>query len=58
MFAAPRGVDPRVAKVVIETYGLPPWERDEYAAVEAELKHDQAGIEELYQKFPEDLDHG
>ena len=57
VFAAPRGVDPRAAKVMIETYGLPPWERDEYAAVEAELKHDQAGIEELYQKFPEDLDH-
>ena len=58
VFAAPRGVNPRVAKVMIETYGLPPWEPDEYAAIEAEFKRDQARIEELHEKFLEDLDHG
>ena len=48
VFAAPRGVDPRVAKVMIETYGLPPWERDEYAAVEAELERDRGSISKNY----------
>ena len=57
VFVAPRGVDLRVAKVMIETYGLPPWELDEYAAIEAEFKRDQARIEELHEKFLEDLDH-
>ena len=52
---APRDVDLRVAKVMIETYGLPPWDPDEYAAVNAEFERDQARIEELYAKFLEDL---
>jgi hypothetical protein len=43
---------------MIETYGLPPWEPGDYAAIEAEFKRDEAHIEELYQKFLEDLDRG
>ena len=58
VFAVPRGVNPGIAKVMIETYGLPPWDPDEYAAIEAEFKLDQARIEELHEKFLEDLDHG
>ena len=58
VFDAPRGVDLRVAKVMFETYGFPPWERDEQAAIEAEIKHDEARIEKIYQKFLEDSDHG
>lgn len=58
VIVAPRGVDIRVAKVMIETYGLPPWEPGDYAAIEAEFKRDEAHIEELYQKFLEDLDRG
>ena len=49
VFEAPRGVDPRVAKVMIGTYGLPPWEPDEYAAIVAEFERDQARIEELHE---------
>ena len=30
----------------------------EYAAIVAEFERDEAHIEELYQKFLEDLDHG
>ena len=58
VFEVPRGVDFSVAKVMLETYGLPPWEPDEYAAVDAEFERDQAHVEELYQKFLKDLDHG
>jgi len=58
VFVAPRGVDLRVAKVMIEAYGLPPWEPNEYAAIEAEFKRDQARVEELHEKFLEDLNHG
>jgi hypothetical protein len=43
---------------MIETYGLPPWEPNEYAAIEAEFKRDQARVEELHEKFLEDLNHG
>jgi hypothetical protein len=58
VFVAPRGVDLRISKVMIETYGLPPWDPDEYAAIEAEFKRDQARIDELYEKFLEDLNNG
>jgi len=58
VFAAPPGVDLGVAKVMIETYGLPHWETDEFAAIELEFKRDQGRIEELYEKFLKDLNHG
>lgn len=58
VFEVPRGVEPGVVRVMLETYGLPPWEKAEYAAVVAEFERDEAHIEKLYQKFLEDLDHG
>ena len=57
MFEIPRGVNPGIAKVMIQTYGLPPWDPDEYAAIEAEFKRDQARIEELHEKFLKDLNN-
>jgi hypothetical protein len=55
VIVAPRDVDLRVAKVMIETYGLPPWEADEYAAIQAEFERDKARVEELHERFLEDL---
>ena len=57
VFAVPRGVNPGIAKVMIETYGLPPWDPDEYAALAAEHERDVAHVEEVYQQFLKDLDH-
>ena len=57
VFTVPRGADPSVAKVMLEAYGLPPWDPDEYAAVVAEFERDEAHVEEIYKKFLEDLDH-
>jgi hypothetical protein len=57
VFEVPRGANPRIAKVMIETYGLPPWDPDIYAAILAEYERDQAHIEELYEKFMEDLNN-
>jgi len=58
VFEVPPGVVGGVARVMIETYGLPPWDPDEYAAVVAEYRRDEARIEELYAKFLEDLSNG
>jgi hypothetical protein len=58
VFEVPSGMVGGVAKVMIETYGLPPWDPDEYAAVVAEYKRDEARIEELHAKFLEDLGNG
>jgi hypothetical protein len=58
VFEVPAGMVSGVARVMIETYGLPPWDPDEYAAVVAEYKRDEARIEELYAKFLEDLNNG
>jgi hypothetical protein len=57
VFVIPRGVNSRIVKVLIETYGLPPWDPDDYAALEAEYERDQARIEELYNQFLEDLEN-
>jgi hypothetical protein len=57
VFTVPRGVDPSVAKVMLGTYGLPPWDPDQYAAVVAEFELDEEHVEEIYQRFLEDLDH-
>jgi hypothetical protein len=58
VFVEPRGVDSSVVRVMIETYGLPPWDPDEYAAIVAESERDKARVEELYEKFLVDLNHG
>jgi hypothetical protein len=55
VFVIPRGVNSGIVKVLIETYGLPPWDPEAYAALEVEYERDQARIEELYKQFMEDL---
>jgi hypothetical protein len=57
VFAAPRGVDLSIARVMIETYGLPTWGPDEYAAIKEEFERDQARIDELYENFLRDLNN-
>ena len=57
VFVIPRGVNSRIVKVLIETYGLPPWDPHDYAALEAEYERDQARIEELYRQFMKDLEN-
>jgi Family of unknown function (DUF5681) len=51
VFVIPRGVNRGILHVLLETYGLPPWDRKIYAALEAEFERDQARIEELYIQF-------
>jgi hypothetical protein len=47
----PRGVNRGIIKVLLETYGLPPWDPEIYAALVAEFEHDRARIEELSIQF-------
>lgn len=58
VFTVPRGVVSSVARAMLETYGLPPWDPDEYAAMVAEFERDEAHVEEVYHRFLKDLDHG
>lgn len=51
VFELPKDVNPAVARVLIETQGLPPWDAVAYAALEAEYRRDAAHIEELYQRY-------
>jgi hypothetical protein len=51
----PKGVNRGILTVLIEDYGLPPWDADVYAALEAEFERDQARIKELHDQFMEDL---
>jgi hypothetical protein len=57
VFAIPKGVNAGIVRVLLETYGLPPWNCDEYAALEAEYERDQARIEELYDHFMKDVEN-
>jgi hypothetical protein len=57
VFVIPKGANPRIVRVLLETYGLPPWDPDVYAALEAEYERDQARIEELYIQFMKDLEN-
>jgi hypothetical protein len=57
VFVIPRGVNPGIVRVLLETYGLPPWDPEAYAALEAEYERDQARIEELYVQFMKDLEN-
>jgi hypothetical protein len=56
VFVIPKGANSAIVRVLIQTYGLPPWDPDIYAALDAEYKRDQAHIEELYEQFMEDLE--
>jgi hypothetical protein len=58
VFEIPRGVNRGILTVLIETYGLPPWDPEVYATLEAEYERDQAHIEELYIQFMKDLENG
>jgi hypothetical protein len=40
VFVIPRGANTAIVKVLLETYGLPPWDPDAYAALEAEYERD------------------
>jgi hypothetical protein len=53
----PKGVNRAILHALLETCGLPPWDRDIYAALEAEHERDQAHIEELYKQFMENLEN-
>ena len=55
VFVIPKGANWAITRVLLETYGLPPWDPNAYAALEAEYERDQALIEELYKQFMEDL---
>ena len=57
VFVIPKGVYPGIVKVLLRTYGLPPWNPDDYAALKAEYERDQARIEELYIQFVKDLEN-
>jgi hypothetical protein len=55
VFVIPKGVNTGILKVLLETQGLPPWDPDIYAALEAEFEREQAHIHELYNQFMKDL---
>jgi hypothetical protein len=57
VFLVPKDVNPGIVRVLLETYGMPPWNRDDYAALEAEYERDQARIEELYIQHMKDLEN-
>ena len=57
VFVIPKGANRAIVRVLLENHGLPPWDPDIYAALEAEYERDQARIEELYQQFMKDLEH-
>jgi hypothetical protein len=56
VFEIPKGCNPGIVRVLLETQGLPPWDPDVYAALEAEYQRDADHIEELYRRFLEE--HG
>jgi hypothetical protein len=57
VFLVPNGVNPGIVRVLLETCGLPPWDPDVYAALDAEYERDQAHIEELHIQFKKDLEN-
>jgi hypothetical protein len=57
VFIVPKDINPGIVRVLLEAYGLPPWDSDVYAALEAEYERDQARIEELYIQFMKDLEN-
>jgi hypothetical protein len=57
VFEVPKDVNAGIVRVLLENYGLPPWDSELYAALEAEYESDQARIEELYIQFMKDLEN-
>ena len=58
VFVIPEGANRAIVKVLLETYGLPPWDPAAYAALEAEYQRDQAHIEELFKQFMKEHENG
>src|ERR1700730_15078110 len=57
VFEVPKDVNAGIVRVLLETYGLPPWDSDVYAALDAKYERDQARIEELYIQHMKDLEN-
>lgn len=57
VFEVPKDVNPGIVRVLLENFGLPPWDSAVYAALEAEYESDQARIEVLYNQFMKDLEN-
>jgi hypothetical protein len=55
VFLVTRDMNSRIVRVLLQNYGLPPWDKDVYATLEAEHESDQANIEELHTRFMKDL---
>jgi hypothetical protein len=58
VFVIPPSANRAIVPALLQTYGLPPWDPAEYAALEKEYETDQAHIEELFKQFMEDLENG
>jgi hypothetical protein len=58
VFVIPKGANRAIVKVLLETYGLPPWDPDAYDTLEAEYQRDQAHIEELFKQFMKEHENG
>jgi hypothetical protein len=54
VFEIPKGANAGIVRVLLETEGLPPWNRDVYAALEAEYRRDAENIETIYRRFLEE----
>jgi hypothetical protein len=54
VFNIPKGANPGIVRVLLETEGLPPWDSAVYAALEAEYRRDADHIEEVYRRFLEE----
>jgi hypothetical protein len=55
VFEVPKDVNPGIVRVLLENFGLPPWDSAVYDGLNAEYESDQARIEELYVRFMKDL---
>jgi hypothetical protein len=51
VFEIPKGANPGIVRVLLETEGLPPWDPVVYAALEAEYRQDAENIETIYRRF-------
>ena len=57
VFWMPKGVNQAILRVLLESYGFPPWDPEIYAALEAEHERDCAHIAELHKQFLEKLEN-
>ena len=57
VFEVPPSVNPAVARVLLKSVGLPPWDAVAFAELEAEYRRDSVRIQELYRCFMEGRTH-